>query len=120
MRTDSKFIAGIQRWFDDNTNLKYFKGVKSHGGKVWRKNCLPHLREELMDAVVYLSVVEDQMDKAKVMLAVALAEPSPNVSRAMVSKAYNILTTGNPEDIMEDELEENPDTKFSYRESTYG
>lgn len=119
MRTDSKFIAGIQHWFNDNTNLKYFKGVKSHGGRVWRKNCLPHLREELMDAVVYLAVVEDQRDKAIILLGAALAGEHSK-DWLLVQKAHNILKEGNSEDIMEDELEENPDTKFSYRESTYG
>lgn len=119
MRTDSKFIAGIQKWFNDNTNIKYWKGVESHGGKIWRKSCLPHLREELMDAITYLAVVEDQHDKAIVLLGTALVGENDN-DWLLVQKAYNILKEGNVDDIVEEELEETPNNSLAYKEIKYG
>ncbi|MHA1952162.1 MAG: hypothetical protein ACW987_20150 [Candidatus Thorarchaeota archaeon] len=70
MRTAAEFARGIALWFTDNLHSKFWSGDKEHGGKLWRKPCLPHLREELIDAITYLAVVEDQMQKTRVWLKI--------------------------------------------------
>jgi hypothetical protein len=117
MRTAAEFAEGISKWVVDNIQSKFWKGDNEHGGRLWRKQCLPHLREELIDAVTYLAVVEDQMQKARVLLSAALAGAE---NWGLVAEAYNIMKHGNPEGETEEELGENPNEKLSYSEVHYG
>jgi hypothetical protein len=122
MRTAAEFAEGISKWVVDNIQSKFWKGDNEHGGRLWRKQCLPHLREELIDAVTYLAVVEDQMQKARVLLSAALAGVGEDRAEnwGLVAEAYNIMKHGNPEGETEEELGENPNEKLSYSEVHYG
>ena len=119
MRTTSDFANGVVAWFTDNFNTKFFAGDKEHGGKVWRKPCLPHLREELIDAITYLAVVEDQMNRVKVLLGAAISTGCESDTYELVMEAYNILMTGNEQGDKEEELGNDPDNSMAYRSVNY-
>lgn len=123
-RSASGFAVGVATWFNDNFYSKFWKGQEAHGGKIWRKNCIPHLREELVDAVTYLATVEDQYEKATMMLMAALQgkdEPNKDYEDwVLVQNALNVLLFGNADGTIEEEREERPTEDLSYKEIQYG
>lgn len=119
MRTTSQFAAGIVAWFTDNFNHKFFAGDKEHGGNIWRKPCTGHLREELIDAITYLSVLEDQQQKMKVLLGAALVNQTTS-DWSLVKEANNFLIYGNAEGVEEEELTGNSNDGLGYSEIKYG
>lgn len=51
----------IAEWVGHEVYHKYTAGQKEHGGKVTHKPVLGHLAEELLDALVYTAVLQEQM-----------------------------------------------------------
>jgi len=92
----------------NRTTNQYNKGAKNHGGRLWRKNVLPHAIEESIDMCVYLATLEDQVQQAieilkRGQLAYQEGEiPSPYYE---IEEAINVLKYGNKEGIEEEELE---------------
>jgi hypothetical protein len=67
-------------------------------------------------------VVEDQMQKTRVLLSAALAGVGEDREEdwGLVMEAYNIIKHGNPEGEVELELGNSPDEQRSYSEVNYG
>ena len=83
---------------------KYMRGDERHGGRLWRKPCLAHAREEAQDQMVYLIALADQIGEA-----IALAEDitgyfiGDHPVKRMAQSIINTLTIGNPEGVQEEE-----------------
>jgi hypothetical protein len=104
----NKYILGLRSWEynspgDHITALiaelpsrlldKYKAGQEEHGGKLWRKNCLGQLENELIDALIYFKVIEHQYELARQVLLDALGGEISYEDA--VDIVYGILTWGN-------------------------
>ena len=58
--TNIEHIIRIANWFVGHMAKKYETGAKEHGGRLWRKNVLKMLRDEIIDLPVYFEVLERQ------------------------------------------------------------
>jgi len=81
---------------------KYTLGQKEHGGRLWRKPCLPRLKDEALDMIVYVYTLDEQHCAAMELLEQARTlydEPGHGMDEVMdlVSRAFNILLKGNPD-----------------------
>lgn len=82
---------------------KYDVGQEEHGGRLWRKNVLSMMGDEIIDFVVYFSVLEQQVKRAAEILDDARSLHEPYNLQKEMTKAYNVLTIGNEEGIPEEE-----------------
>lgn len=103
--TPADHVLRIASWFISHMAKKYEKGQAEHGGRLWRKNTLNMLRDEIIDLPVYFEVLEAQHARAITLLAVAIAEMTDEktIGDGSVIEAYNILEYGNPEGELEED-----------------
>jgi hypothetical protein len=86
-------IAAIISELPERFLNKYKEGQEKHGGKLWRKNCLGHLENELIDALIYFKVIDYQHELARQVLLDALGGEISYEDA--VDIVYGILTWGN-------------------------
>jgi hypothetical protein len=106
----------IDEWFGTQLREKYKRGQEQHGGNVAYKRVLNHITEEVVDTVVYLAVLQEQMqliaDIANYSLTLGRISPEYNNSdektRALEA-IWNIIKHGNVGGEQEEELEGNPE-----------
>lgn len=70
---------------------KYRAGQSEHGGCLSQKPIAGELKAEALDMIVYVYTALEQLDKARRLLAKALAAND----WGRVGQAYAVLTTGN-------------------------
>lgn len=90
---------------------KYEAGQKQHGGKLWRKPMLAHMRAEIVDLVNYFLTHEAQVAQAIEILEkflVSLHIEPELYSTCNAGRALNVLKYGNEDGEFEEELD--PDT----------
>jgi hypothetical protein len=97
--TPEEHVELIISDFAKQATKKYMKGQEEHGGRLWRKNCLPFMFEEVIDFYVYMHVVNAQLVEMKYLLKNAIALKDWE----LVEAAYNLLTMGNKEGVPEEE-----------------
>lgn len=101
-RTPEMHCEDILAQVSDDMRHKYMAGQREHGGRMWRKDGLDPLWEELLDAMVYAHQARRQSMMAAHCLELALSADCPDEYRAgYTRKALNWLTVGNPEGITE-------------------
>lgn len=59
--TPSQHINNIAKRLGPALRKKYAKGVKAHGGGLWKKNVGPEIEGELLDLIVYVYTREEQV-----------------------------------------------------------
>lgn len=97
----------IADWVGDELYKKYVAGQEEHGGNVARKNVLGHLTEELLDALVYLAVLQEQMAMIRL-----IAESATQPTEAL-DAIISICAFGNEYKEREVEKEKEPQvTRF--------
>lgn len=76
---------------------KYAKGQLEHGGRLWEKPVLGFMFEEIVDLVVYYSVLKEQHAEAvrRLEQAMAYGPGQPGHALECTREAYWILTRGN-------------------------
>lgn len=92
----------IISWFTEKWSKKYDNGQVEHGGKLWRKQCLPFLVEEMLDFFSYVAVLAPQL----LMAAQAADEASTKCTcsaRHDIRKVANLLSIGNEEGVPEED-----------------
>ncbi len=89
------------REFERKHREKYLKGASDRGGKLWRKNTLPMVEEELLDILSYYWTHKAHVQEAVGLLMKAMTQQNWE----LVVKAKNILVKGNEEGDEEVELE---------------
>lgn len=100
---DARLLNDIQVWLWNHTVDKFRRGVEEHGGKLNRKPVLRFMRDEIIDLPTYFFVLESQHEAAADLLDRALYRISDDKGAELVAAAFNILTYGNPEGIVEEE-----------------
>lgn len=119
MSKNMEHSAQIAEWISGNVLAKFEAGVDEHGGELRRKPVSGHLREELVDALVYLAVSEEQEYTEWVLLEIA--EELVGVDDALALKCIrgvlNIKRTGNVYGIMEVELSGEPNKTLSFSDT---
>lgn len=104
--TPADHILRIAAWFISHMTKKYEIGQAEHGGRLWRKNTLKMLRDEIIDLPVYFEVLEKQHEEALELLGIVVSD-IPEVYRTehetRIVQAYNILKFGNPEGELEED-----------------
>jgi hypothetical protein len=60
---NEKFLAHIIRDFATKVDAKYRRGNREHGNNIMAINALEALKEECLDAYVYLCVLERQLKR---------------------------------------------------------
>lgn len=64
-----KHLQSIKDSFLKDVDLKYRKGAKEHGGKLWKKkNIIDMLMEECVDFYVYGATLKQQLEEKGVEL----------------------------------------------------
>lgn len=105
--TPSEHFDKIVGWFKTVGEVKYNKGQKEHGGRLWRKNTIHMLGEEILDLPTYFYVLLKQYEQALDQLNLAITKDkackSPLEVMVHVRNAYNILQVGNTDGIAEEE-----------------
>lgn len=109
--TPEQHMDVIMEAFQAGWREKYMKGQDEHGGRLWRKQCLPFLLEEVLDFVSYVAVLPPQLKRVYALLGEArdlisegnftdegLEDIDDRLERSM-----NILNIGNEEGIPEEE-----------------
>lgn len=91
----------IADWFRAKGSLKYAKGQEEHGGRLWRKNVIHMLGDEILDLPTYYYVLLHQHESAIAELKEGL--DTREFPHLYMQRAYNILTVGNPEGTQEEE-----------------
>lgn len=106
MTTKEEHAIQIATKAHDLIYEKYLKGASKHGGNIQRKLMIPHALEEAVDQMVYLLTLKEQwQDMVDLVLDIREdLEHGGNIHNKVVSLA-NILIMGNPEGIIEEELE---------------
>lgn len=60
-KADEKHLQRVKDWVCARIDAKYRRGKEEHGGSIWQKPLvLEMLFEELIDAVVYGEVLDEQ------------------------------------------------------------
>lgn len=81
--------------------VKYERGQREHGGRLWRKPQLERLTDEVLDLAVYTFTLRDQHQRAIEELRKGLNARTDQFAYAYVCdgarRALNILTKGNPD-----------------------
>lgn len=103
--TQADHILRIAAWFISHMSRKYEKGQVQHGGRLWRKNTLHMLRDEIIDLPVYFEVLEQNHEEAKHCLKVAIdyMVDEKTIGDESVIQAYNLLEYGNTEGEQEED-----------------
>lgn len=78
---------------------KYLTGQREHGGRLHRKPVLNMLYQEVLDLPIYLLTLREQLTEVQRLLGLAMI----GGSTLYVRQALDILETGNPEGVMEEE-----------------
>jgi hypothetical protein len=92
-QSPGEHIANIIAKLPQRFLNKYDMGQEEHGGKLWRKQCLVQLEEELIDALIYFKVIQHQVELARHVLMDAMTDKISYEDA--VDMAYNILEWGN-------------------------
>jgi len=108
----------LASWSYHNIRDKFAAGVDEHGGEIRRKPVAPHLREELVDALVYLGVKEEQDFIVHGLLEIAaeVVGVCDELALKCIRGAMNVMDTGNVFGIMEVELSGEPNKTRNYTE----
>lgn len=56
-------IAFVEQKTIEQIRPKYLKGQAEHGGKLWLKNIIPLIKDEVTDFNVYLPTLIEQVEK---------------------------------------------------------
>jgi hypothetical protein len=111
--TPEDHMNRISAWFTLFMQAKYEAGQKEHGGKLWRKNVVHAMKDEVIDMVVYFEVLEGQYRKAVQELEHAMeiigeferddfTDRTEEIHDA-VKFAYNVLVYGNRDGELEED-----------------
>ena len=98
----------IAAWISSAVSAKYVTGQKEHGGNLRHKPVLPNMVEEIVDLVVYVAVLQEQVDLVLRLLEMAYKLDSPHDKRYVMA-AIDVLVTGNMQGKVEDELAGEPE-----------
>lgn len=98
--------------FGEAWRRKYMKGQYEHGGRLWRKQCLPMLVDEVLDFVSYVAVMAPQLRRLEELVIEARdLMPDAIVENGgldevddRLQRMHCLLTIGNEEGIPEEEL----------------
>ena len=98
----------IAAWISSAVAAKYVTGQKEYGGILRHKHVLPKMVEEIVDLVVYVAVLQEQVDLVLRLLEMAYKLDSPHDKRYVMA-AIDVLVTGNMQGKVEDELTGEPE-----------
>lgn len=97
----------IANWISIALDRKYQAGQREHGGNLRHKAVMPHIIEEIVDTVVYVSVLQEQHALTTAILELGISADNP---KEYLTAALNILNTGNLYGDTEVELDKEPTT----------
>jgi hypothetical protein len=97
-------VRAIQDWISDSVILKYTAGQREHGGALWRKNTWPHIKQEIVDLVIYSQTHDMQIQQAIKLLELAYDTHNINLKDDYLESALHVLQYGNEDGEEEEEL----------------
>lgn len=101
----------ISEWIGKETMEKYMRGQREHGGNLAKKNVLGHLTEELVDAIVYMAVLDEQMATIRWIANEGYLNTHEDNSEDAFLAIYRICEYGNEKGEFQEELTGGPEVR---------
>ena len=97
--TSQDHIDDILDRFESEFTYKYAAGQSQHGGKLWKKSTFRMMKDEALDFISYMYVLEDHLLKLRELARLAIETGDLEYC----NKILNILEVGNEEGIPEED-----------------